>query len=138
MRSAVRRVSLMADERLRSIKVAVREGEVELTSSSGEEGEGTEVVPAEYSGEEATLGFNWQYLTEFLNNVGAIETMAAAANAAGAGGSGAGDDAASNKTERPTAKRIRFDFKDANGATQMSVADETAYDYRYIVMPLRI
>jgi DNA polymerase III subunit beta len=60
MRSAVRRVALMADERNRSIRVTVREGEVEITAQSSEEGEGAEVVPADYKGEEITLGFNHQ------------------------------------------------------------------------------
>src|SRR4029078_13327825 len=40
MRSAVRRISLMADERNRSIRVTFREGEVEITAQSSEEGEG--------------------------------------------------------------------------------------------------
>ncbi|HMJ08822.1 MAG TPA: DNA polymerase III subunit beta, partial [Pyrinomonadaceae bacterium] len=48
MKSAVRRISLMADERARSIRMMVREGEVELTAQSSEEGEGSEAVPAEY------------------------------------------------------------------------------------------
>src|SRR5690606_9674008 len=78
MKSAVRRIALMADERNRSIRVTVREGEVEVTAQSSEEGEGREVVPADYSGsEEITLGFNHQYLQEFLNNVGALENASA-------------------------------------------------------------
>ena len=146
MRSAVRRVSLMADERARSIRMAVREGEVELTAASSEEGEGSEVVPADYKGEEITLGFNWQYLIEFLNNVGTIEAAAASEPGAVATGSptDASDDAGNGATATAKAKsngsvtRIRFDFKDPNAATQMSIAGETAYNYKYIVMPLRI
>ena len=38
MKSAVRRVSFMADERTHSIRMIVREGEVELTAQSSEEG----------------------------------------------------------------------------------------------------
>src|SRR5512139_765090 len=72
MKSAVRRIALMADERNRSIRVTIREGEVEVTAQSSEEGEGAEVVPADYKGEEITLGFNHQYLQEFLSNVGAL------------------------------------------------------------------
>ena len=34
--------------------------------------------------------------------------------------------------------KVVFEFKDANAQTQMSIADETTYDYKYIVMPLRI
>src|SRR5690606_12999886 len=55
MKSAVRRVSLMADERNRSIRVTIRDGELELSAKSAEEGEGREVVPADYKGDEVTL-----------------------------------------------------------------------------------
>ena len=34
--------------------------------------------------------------------------------------------------------KIAFEFKDSNGQTQMSFAGDTEYDYKYIVMPLRI
>src|SRR5215211_5054843 len=58
MKSAVRRISLMADERNRSIRMTVKPGEVEVTAQSSEEGEGVEVVPAEYDGAETLLAFN--------------------------------------------------------------------------------
>ncbi|MEO8649918.1 MAG: hypothetical protein ABI539_12195, partial [Acidobacteriota bacterium] len=146
MKSAVRRVSFMADERTHSIRMIVRDGEVELTAQSSEEGEGSEVVPAEYTGEDITLGFNWQYLQEFLNNVSSIESGGGSKANAAAGESSASDDLSSNGAAGATARarsgggpvRIRFEFKDANAATQMSIAGETSYDYKYIVMPLRI
>jgi DNA polymerase III sliding clamp (beta) subunit (PCNA family) len=146
MKSAVRRISLMADERARSIRMMVREGEVELTAQSSEEGEGSEAVPAEYKGEEMLLGFNWQYLQEFLNNVGAIETsgeQSAVSSQQSDGGDAASDEAstgsaAARAKDTPGATRIKFEFKDANAATQMSIAGDTSYDYKYIVMPLRI
>jgi DNA polymerase-3 subunit beta len=139
MRSAVRRISLMADERNRSIRVMVREGEIEVTAQSSEEGEGSEVVPADYKGEEMTLGFNWQYLQEFLNNVGAIEMVGSdpSLSAAPSGDDGAASAAAPAKETRSPV-RISFEFKDPNAQTQMRIAGETSYDYRYIVMPLRI
>ena len=140
MRSAVRRVSLMADERNRSIRLTVREGEVEITAQSSEEGEGREVVPADYKGEEMTLGFNWQYLLEFLSNVGSNEVAAIATDS----DTGSGD--ATKETDGDKVRvreaagpvRISFEFKDPNAQTQMRIAGDTAYDYKYIVMPLRI
>ena len=45
-------MSLIADERNRSIRLTVREGEIEVTAQSSEEGEGSEVVQADYTGEE--------------------------------------------------------------------------------------
>ncbi len=140
MKAAVRRISLMADERNRSIRMTIREGEVEVIAQSSEEGEGTEVVPAEYTGEEVTLGFNHQYLQEFLNNVGALENSVPEVaetddEAAASDGTNAGTVRA-RESSAPT--RISFEFKDANAATQMRIAGETSYDYKYIVMPLRI
>jgi len=136
MKSAVRRISLMADERNRSIRMLVREGEVEVTAQSSEEGEGNEIVPAEYKGEEVLLGFNHQYLQEFLNNVGALETASAADADAVAEENGEGTAAARAKENKPT--RISFEFKDSNAATQIRIDGEASYDYKYIVMPLRI
>ena len=139
MKGAVRRVALMADERNRSIRLTVREGEVEITAQSSEEGEGSEVVPAEYSGEEMQLGFNWQYLQDLLNVVSAVQTGDAESisepPAEGAKETD-GDKVRVKESGSPT--RISFEFKDSNAQTQMSIAGETGYDYRYIVMPLRI
>jgi DNA polymerase-3 subunit beta len=143
MRSAVRRVSLMADERNRSIRLTVSEGQVEITAQSSEEGEGVEVVPADYKGEEMTLGFNWQYLLEFLSNVGGAEIVAPESVQAV---SDVESDKPTKETDgdkvrvRETAApiRISFEFKEPNAQTQMRIAGDTSYDYRYIVMPLRI
>ena len=136
MKSAVRRISLMADERNRSIRMTVREGEVEVTAQSSEEGEGAEVVPADYTGEETLLAFNHQYLQEFLNNVGALES------AAGEGEENGESDGSTAATARAKdskpSTRISFEFKDSNAATQIRIDGETSYDYKYIVMPLRI
>jgi DNA polymerase-3 subunit beta len=142
MRSAVRRISLMADERNRSIRVTFREGEVEVTAQSSEEGEGVETLPADYKGEDITLGFNHQYVLEFLNNLSAGEQWSASGgqaseSAAPAGPNDAGAGTAPAKETRSPI-RISFEFKDTNAATQMRIDGETAYDYRYIVMPLRI
>jgi DNA polymerase III sliding clamp (beta) subunit (PCNA family) len=123
--------------------MTVRNGEVEVNAQSSEEGEGQEFVPAEYTGsEEITLGFNWQYLQEFLNNVGALESAGGndSDRTAGDGDSSVketdGDKVRVKETKGPT--RISFEFKDANAATQIRIAGDTAYDYKYIVMPLRI
>jgi len=140
MRSAVRRMSLIADERNRSIRLTIREGEIEVTAQSAEQGEGNEVVQADYTGEEVTLGFNWQYLLEFLQNVGSAEMIAAEA-VEDAGGDTTvketdGDKVRVRETTAPV--RIAFEFKDPNAQTQLTLAGETTYDYKYVVMPLRI
>ena len=138
MKNAVRRISLMADERNRSVRITIRKDEVEITAQSSEEGEGQEFVQAEYDGEEeVTLGFNWQYLQEFLNNVGALENAAPeTANDSATTNETDGDKVRVKETKGPT--RISFEFKDSNAATQIRIAGDTSYDYKYIVMPLRI
>lgn len=141
MRSAVRRMSLIADDRNRSIRLTFREGEVEVTAQSSEEGEGREVVPADYTGEEMQLGFNWQYLLEYLTNAATGDLELAASEGEPATGSDSVNETEGDKVRvregRPPL-RISFEFKDANAQTQMTIAGETTYNYKYIVMPLRI
>lgn len=136
MKGAVKRVSLMADERNKSIRLTLKNGEVELSAQSSEEGEGVEVVAAEYAGEETQLGFNWQYLQDFLNTVAAADGAASDDDANDGSRETDGDKVRVKETSSPT--RISFEFKDSNSQTQMRIAGENPYDYRYIVMPLRI
>jgi len=131
MKNALRRVSLMADERTRSVKITIRSGEIEIGAQSSEEGEASEKVAAEYNGEEIQIGFNSQYLQEFLNVVGATDTSEAASEQE--------TDGETVRVKETGGKpRISFEFKDGNAQTQMRVAGDTSYDYKYIVMPLRI
>ncbi len=65
--SAVRRVALLADERTRAIRVNLDKDRLEIFSSSGEYGEAHESLDAGYSGEAMQIGFNYQYLLDFLS-----------------------------------------------------------------------
>jgi DNA polymerase III subunit beta len=131
MKTALRRVALMADERTRSVKLTIRTGEIEIGAQSSEEGEASEKVTAEYNGEEVQIGFNSQYLQEFLNVVGASDTSEASNEQE--------TDGETVRVKETGGKpRISFEFKDGNAQTQMRVAGDSSYDYKYIVMPLRI
>ena len=77
-----------------------------ISSQNAEEGEANETLQTEYNGEETDIGFNAQYLQEFLNVVG---------------------DA-----------KVAFDFKDGNSQAQLKPSENGDYDYKYIVMPMRI
>jgi len=66
IRSAIERVSQFADERSRAIRVQFSDGEVRVYSQSVETGESEESVPSEYKGPELEIGFNAQYLLDFL------------------------------------------------------------------------
>ncbi|HKC14013.1 MAG TPA: DNA polymerase III subunit beta, partial [Vicinamibacteria bacterium] len=64
--SGIRRVSLLSSERSRAVKLSLSKGKLELTASSPELGEARESLPAEYTGETVEIGFNAQYLLDFL------------------------------------------------------------------------
>jgi DNA polymerase-3 subunit beta len=121
MKAAVKRVSLMADERMRSVKLTIRSGEVEIGAQSSEEGEGQEKIAADYSGDEVSIGFNAQYLQEFLNVVGSGDQSS---------------DESDDENIKSTKPRIALEFKDGSSQTQMRINGDE--NYKYIVMPLRI
>ncbi|PWU05690.1 MAG: DNA polymerase III subunit beta [Terriglobia bacterium] len=69
IRSAIERVAQFADERSRAIRVQFTNGEVKVFSSSVEMGESEESVPSEYQGPDIEIGFNAQYLLDFLRAI---------------------------------------------------------------------
>jgi DNA polymerase-3 subunit beta len=69
IRSAIERVAQFADERSRAIRVQFASGEVRVFSSSVETGESEESVPSEYQGPDLEIGFNAQYLLDFLRAI---------------------------------------------------------------------
>jgi DNA polymerase-3 subunit beta len=103
---AIRRVALMADERSHAIRFHLEPNQLIISSQNAEEGEANETLQTDYAGEETDIGFNAQYLQEFLNVIG---------------------DA-----------KIAFDFKDGNSQAQLKPSENGDYDYKYIVMPMRI
>ncbi len=72
---AIRRTALLADERSRAVKVQLAKGQMEVFSSSGELGEAHEILDADYDGEEMQIGFNYQYLLDFLEAAGASDRI---------------------------------------------------------------
>jgi len=66
IRAAIERVAQFADERSRAIRVQFAEDEVKVFSSSVEMGESEETVPGDYKGPTLEIGFNAQYLLDFL------------------------------------------------------------------------
>ena len=71
LEAAVRRVSLFSDERSHSIRLQFGKDELKIVSSGSEAGESEETLPADYSAPPFTIGFNWQYLLDFLTACGA-------------------------------------------------------------------
>jgi DNA polymerase-3 subunit beta len=68
-RSSIERVSQFSDERSRAIRVRVSPGEVKIHSSVSDTGESEESIPVEYSGPAVEIGFNAQYLLDFMKAV---------------------------------------------------------------------
>lgn len=132
LKRAVDRVALMSDERTRSIRLTVRDGEFEISAKSSEEGEGMERVNVEYKGEEVMIGFNSNYLQEFLNVVSAVGIIKPQEAEKENDGEKVRVREAGGRPE------ISFEFKDSNKQTQLSYAKDSEYDYKYILMPLRI
>ena len=64
--TAIRRVSLLSSERSRAIKVSLDAGRLDLQASSPDLGEARESLPADYKGAAVEIGFNAQYLLDFL------------------------------------------------------------------------
>jgi DNA polymerase-3 subunit beta len=70
---AIRRVSLLANERSRAVKFGIESGRIEISSSNPELGEARETIEASYQGPALQVGFNGQYLLDFLNATGSAE-----------------------------------------------------------------
>ncbi len=64
--NATRRVSLLSTERSRGIRFNIEKNQIKLFSSNPEIGEARDKVDIEYKGEEMEIGFNSQYLLDFL------------------------------------------------------------------------
>jgi DNA polymerase-3 subunit beta len=68
-KGAIDRVAQFSDERSRSIRVSAEKGELKIHSSVSETGESEESVPTAYDGPSVEIGFNAQYLSDFLRAV---------------------------------------------------------------------
>ncbi len=104
---AIERVAQFSDERSHAIKFQLAPGELKIHSSLSETGESEESVSTAYDGPSMEIGFNADYLLQFLR---AIE-----------------DD------------EVCLYFRDSQSAGEWRPAgDGGDFEYRYIVMPMRI
>src|SRR5262245_18021452 len=63
---AILRVSQFADERSGAIRMRLVRDEIKVSSTSTETGESEDTIETAYNGEGVTIGFNSQYLLDFL------------------------------------------------------------------------
>jgi DNA polymerase-3 subunit beta len=67
--SAIRRVSILSAEKSKGIKFDIKQGELRLFSSNPEIGEARDKLEIDYQGKYLEIGFNSQYLLDFLSTV---------------------------------------------------------------------
>jgi DNA polymerase-3 subunit beta len=67
LNDAVRRVSQLADQRSHAVKLSVMREGIEVSASSPEYGEAKETIEKEYKGEPLAIGFNANYMLDFLS-----------------------------------------------------------------------
>jgi DNA polymerase-3 subunit beta len=107
--TAIRRVSLLSSERSRAIKLALSANRVDLAASSPDLGEARESLPVEYKGASVEIGFNAQYLLDFLGAAGTDEIL------------------------------LELKDHESQGLFKPAPAKEgPAVEYRYVVMPMRL
>src|SRR6266851_4207483 len=66
LNDAVRRVAQLADQRSHAVKLSVAREGIEISASGPEYGEAKETIEKEYKGEPLAIGFNAQYMIDFL------------------------------------------------------------------------
>ena len=106
--AAIQRVAQFADERSNAIRMRVEKNELKVSSSNTETGESEDSIEVAYTGDPMVIGFNSQYLLEFLKVVGAGDV------------------------------RFEFKDAQTAGQLRPDEAADSEYRYRYIVMPMRI
>ena len=104
--SAIKRVAILSDERSRTVKLALGNSSLEITASHSDLGEAHETLEVDYKKEDLQVGFNFQYLLDFLTTADEPE--------------------------------VSLEFKDSESAAQLRSQPATDYNYRYVVMPMRI
>lgn len=72
---ALARVSVIASERARGVKLTLRQGSLELKTSNPDTGEATDEIEVEYAGPDLSIGFNARYLSEVLGVMASAEKI---------------------------------------------------------------
>jgi DNA polymerase III subunit beta len=106
MASAIKRAAILSDERSRTVKLALTNGSMEISASHSDLGEAHETLEVDYDKEDLQVGFNYQYLLDFLTTA-----------------------------DEPD---VSLEFKDSESAAQFRTQPPSEYNYRYVVMPMRI
>ncbi len=83
--AAISRVAQFADERSRAVRIKLEKGELKLSASSTETGESEDSLEVDYNGDPLAIGFNAQYLLDFLKATGGTDVKLELKDAQSAG-----------------------------------------------------
>ena len=83
--AAIARVAQFADERSRAVRLRLEKGELKISASSTETGESEDSLEVAYDGEPMAIGFNAQYLMDFIKATGSGEVKLELKDAQSAG-----------------------------------------------------
>ena len=108
LQHSIQRVAQFADERSGAIKIRLEGNELRISSSSNEAGESEDIIETPYGFDPIVVGFNSQYLLDFLKAIGNAGEV-----------------------------RLEFKDAQSAGQMRPEETQEDAR-YRYIIMPMRI
>ncbi|MGD0213822.1 MAG: DNA polymerase III subunit beta [Terriglobales bacterium] len=83
--SAIARVAQFADERSRAVRLRLEKGELKISASSTETGESEDSIEVAYDGDPMAIGFNAQYLMDFIKATGSCDVKLELKDAQSAG-----------------------------------------------------
>ncbi len=107
--SSILRVAQFADERSGAVKIRLEQNELKISSSSTESGESEDTIDTPYNYDPIIVGFNSQYLVDFLKAVGNTGEV-----------------------------RLEFKDSQSAGQMRPEDSGDDEYKYRYVIMPMRI
>lgn len=67
---SLRRISLIASEKTKGVKISISPGNLDISSSNPDVGEATDEIPCIYKGETFSVGFNARYFLDILSVLG--------------------------------------------------------------------
>jgi DNA polymerase-3 subunit beta len=106
--SSIQRVAQFADERSGAIKIRLEQNELKLSASSTDAGESEDIIETPYNYDPLVVGFNSQYLIDFLRATGETGEV-----------------------------RLEFKDAQSAGQMRPEDSNDEV-KYRYILMPMRI
>jgi DNA polymerase-3 subunit beta len=83
--AAIARVAQFADERSRAVRLRLEKGELKISASSTETGESEDSLEVAYDGDPMAIGFNAQYLIDFIKATGSCDVKLELKDAQSAG-----------------------------------------------------